>query len=143
MKTALLALVGALVLIQLIPPDRSNPPVEEEIDAPPAVQSILRRSCYDCHSHRTRWPWYAWLAPVSWLVAHDVEEAREHLNFSAWNRYDPAESREKLEELWEEVDEGEMPLWYYLPMHPEARLSAEDRSALQLWTEEAAAPDGD
>ncbi len=126
-------LVAVLGLIQLIPVERSNPAVEEEIQAPVVVQGILERACYDCHSHATRWPWYARVAPVSWLVAHDVDEGREHLNFSTWNRYDAKERAEKVEEIWEEVEEGEMPLWFYLPLHPEAELSESDHAALKAW----------
>jgi inorganic triphosphatase YgiF len=131
-KAGLVAL-AVLLLIQVIPVPRENPPVEEEVVAPPQVSQILRRSCYDCHSHETVWPWYAWVAPISWLVAYDVHEAREHLNFSAWNRYDAEKRRHKLKEVWEEVEEGEMPLGIYLPMHPEARLAQADREAIREW----------
>ena len=136
---ALGAAAGALALSQLVPVEWSNPPVEAEVPAPPAVREILERSCYDCHSHATRWPWYAWVAPASWLVVHDAHHAREHLNFSAWNRYDAKKRREKLDELWKEVEKGEMPLWYYLPLHPQARLSEADKAALRDW---ALAPTG-
>jgi len=128
-------LLAALVAIQLVPVAPENPPVETEVPAPEAVHAVLRRACYDCHSHETRWPWYARLAPVSWLVADDVSEAREHLNFSTWNRYDASERRELREEVWEEVEEGEMPLWFYTPLHPEARLSDADRATLRNWAE--------
>jgi mono/diheme cytochrome c family protein len=131
-KAGLIAL-AVLVLIQLVPVPRENPPVEEEVAAPSEVRQILRRSCYDCHSHETVWPWYSRIAPLSWLVAYDIREAREHLNFSTWNRYDDAKRRHKLEEAWEEVEEGEMPLWLYLPLHPEARLSQKDRDAIRAW----------
>jgi hypothetical protein len=124
------ALLGA----QLVPVDRTNPAVESEVPAPGPVREILRRSCYDCHSHETRWPWYARVAPVSWLIRHDVTHAQEHLNFSTWNRYDAEKQKEHLEEIAEEVEEGAMPLWYYLPLHPDARLSDADRSALVEWT---------
>jgi hypothetical protein len=130
-----LIVVALLLLAQLVPVDRGNPPVEEEVPAAPEVRRILQRSCYDCHSNQTRWPWYARVAPFSWLVAHDVDEAREHMNFSTWNRYDDEEREEKLEEAWEEVEEGEMPLWFYLPLHPEARLSERDRELLRAWAE--------
>lgn len=123
----------ALVLAQLIPVERTNPPVEEEVPASEEVRAVLRRSCYDCHSNESRWPWYAHVAPISWLVVHDVNEAREHMNFSTWNAYDAKKRRKKLEEVWEEVEEGEMPLWVYLPLHPEARLSDEDESLLRAW----------
>ena len=76
-----------LVGIQFIPVKMSNPPVEEEISASPEIKAILKRACYDCHSHETIWPGYSQVAPVSWLLAWDVAEGREELNFSTWNRY--------------------------------------------------------
>lgn len=123
----------AALAIQFVPVDRSNPPVETEAPAPPAVREVLRRACYDCHSNETRWPWYSRVAPVSWLVAHDVTEGRRELNFSTWNRLDAAKQVKALRETWEEVDEGEMPLRIYLPTHPEARLSDSDRALLRAW----------
>ena len=102
------------------------------------VRAVLERSCYDCHSHETRWPWYAWVAPTSWLLAWDVSEAREHLNFSTWNRYDAEKRRELLEEAWEEVEEGHMPLRIYLWLHPDAKLGDAERELLRDWSESAA-----
>lgn len=134
--TGLRVLAGAAILllaIQLVPVDRDAPPVEEEVPAPPAVREILRRSCYDCHSHETSWPWYSYLAPVSWYVAGDVHEAREHLNFSTWNDYDEDERIDLLEEIWEEVEDREMPLEVYLLLHPSADLSESDREAIHAW----------
>ena len=133
-------LFGLLILvlaIQLIPADRENPPSVETIAAPPAVEQILRRSCFDCHSYETQWPWYAYIAPASWLVAYDVHEARDHLNFSTWQIYDEDERIDNLEEMWEEVEEGNMPLWYYLPLHPEANLDDRERRLLHKWVLES------
>jgi len=127
-------LAVTLLVIQLIPINRTNPPVETEISAPPEVLSVLRRSCYDCHSNETVWPWYSRVAPVSWLVAGDVKEARHALNFSTWNRLGSEERREAVHEVWDEVSEGKMPLWFYLPLHPDARLSDGDRSVIQAWS---------
>lgn len=124
-----------LVAIQLVPVDRTNPAVEQEVPAPAAVHTVLKRACYDCHSNETVWPWYSRVAPVSWLVARDVREGREHLNFSTWNRLSPEDQAEALEETWEEVDEGAMPPWFYLPVHAEARLSPDDRGVLRSWLE--------
>jgi hypothetical protein len=135
-----LVLVGLFAAMQLVPLSRQNPPVEQDLGAPPAVDAILRRACYDCHSNETVWPWYAYVAPASFLVAHDVNEGREHLNLSTWNRLSPDQRREALEEMWEEVDEGNMPLPIYLPLHPEARLTDADRAALAAWVSGAAAP---
>lgn len=134
MRRALLFVVLALLAAQFVPVDRDNPPVLGEIETPPEVQAILERSCYDCHSNQTRWPWYSRVAPVSWLVASDVHEAREHLNFSAWDSYSGDKRREFREEIRENVEEGEMPLWFYLPMHPKARLDTADVKRISRWT---------
>lgn len=128
------ALVGLALAIQLVPVDRSNPPVTADLDAPPAVHAVLRASCYDCHSNETRWPWYSRVAPVSWLVAHDVEEARGRLNFSLWGTYEWKRQQRLAEEIWEEVEAGEMPLGVYLLAHADARLSDEDRAVLAAWS---------
>lgn len=132
-------LVATFIAIQFIPVHRSNPPIEADVGAPSEVKDVLERSCYDCHSNETRWPWYSRVAPISWLVAWDVREGREALNFSTWNRLSTHEQVEMLEESWEVVDEGEMPLWYYLPAHPEARIRAQDRAVLRAWAAEGTA----
>lgn len=133
-KIALVSLVVLLVVIQLIPVSRTNPTVEERVPAPDSVLAILERSCFDCHSHETHWPWYAHVAPASWLVASHVNEGREYLNFSTWNRYDAERRADKLEEIWDEVERGGMPLKVYLPLHPGARLSDRDRAVIHGWT---------
>jgi hypothetical protein len=129
----LLVAVVVLVVIQFIPVDKSNPPVEEEIVISPEVKVILKRACYDCHSNETIWPGYSRVAPVSWLLVWDVREGRKELNFSTWNRYSPKKRDKIIKEIWEEVEEGEMPPWFYLPLHPEARLSDNDRAVLRAW----------
>lgn len=132
-KLALGIVIGIVVVIQLIPADRSNPPVEEEISVSDDVRAVLRESCFDCHSNETRWPWYAYVAPVSWWVTGHVDHARGHVNFSTWNRYDAEERADKLEEIWEEVEEGAMPLPKYLWIHGEARLTEADMAILRAW----------
>ncbi|QQR74595.1 MAG: heme-binding domain-containing protein [Holophagales bacterium] len=142
-RTALVllgAVAAALVALQLLPVDRSNPPASETVSAPPAVMSILRRACFDCHSHETVWPSYSAVAPISFLVAHDVAEGREHLNFSAWDRYDEQDRAKLRRKAWKEAARGDMPLPIYLPLHSEARLSPADVEQLRLWAE--AAPSG-
>jgi hypothetical protein len=137
MKTNLVRIVLVVVIvlvgIQFIPVNRSNPPVEEEVPASPEVKAVLKRACYDCHSNETVWPGYSRVAPVSWLLAWDVREGREELNFSTWNRYNQKKRGKIIKEIWEEVQEGEMPPWFYLPLHPDARLSDSDRSMLRAW----------
>lgn len=136
-KWSIVALVLALVAIQLVPIDRTNPRVETEVPASTEVRSVLRRACYDCHSNETRWPWYTRIAPASWLIARDVSEGREELNFSTWDRLSAEDRAEAIRKSWETVDDGEMPPWFYLPLHPEARLSADDRALLRAWAASA------
>lgn len=130
-KISLFALIAIILGIQLIPVDRSNPPVVADLEAPVEVKLILKRSCYDCHSNEVNWPWYSYVAPISWLVAYDVEEGREELNFSEWQKYanDPA----MKEEIMEEVAEGEMPLSIYLTTHRNAAVSASELATLRQW----------
>ncbi|RMH04788.1 MAG: heme-binding protein [Planctomycetota bacterium] len=126
----LVLLLVAFVAIQFVPVECSNPPVVSDFDGPAEIAALLRRACYDCHSNETRWPWYARVAPVSWLLAEHVEDGRKHLNFSEW---DEDEAWENKEEIGEEVGEGEMPLKGYALLHAEARLSEEERAALLAW----------
>jgi mono/diheme cytochrome c family protein len=126
-----LALVA--VCIQFVPVRRSNPPVESDIAAPPEVKAILRASCYDCHSNETVWPWYSRVAPVSWLVGSDVSEGRSKVDFSTWNRYDPAAQARIMARLVREVGGGDMPPWYYTLKHSQARLGPAQRQVLEAW----------
>jgi hypothetical protein len=100
------------------------------------VQSILERSCFDCHSNRTRWPWYSNVAPASWLVARDVNEGRERLNFSEWGSYKQGKRVSRLEMMVAEVDKGEMPHKNYLLLHGEAALTEADKDTLCAWGEQ-------
>jgi len=127
----------AFLAFQLVPIDRENPPVESEVTAPEEVREVLARACYDCHSNESRWPWYGYIAPTSWLVAYDIDEARDHMNFSTWNQYDEDEQIDMIEEVWEEVEEGEMPPFFYTPLHPPAQLDENDRAVLREWSENA------
>jgi hypothetical protein len=134
---ALFIVVG---LIQLVPygRDHTNPPVvaEPAWDSP-ATRALAKRACFDCHSHDTVWPWYAAIAPVSWAVQHHVDDGREHLNFSRWDR-----PQKHADEMGEVVREGEMPMPMYLPLHPEARLTDGEKDALVRGLEKLAPPGG-
>ena len=127
----ILALIGAG--IQLVPVQRTNPPVDSALRAPPEVDAVLRRACYDCHSHETRWPWYSRVAPVSWFLARHVKHGRAELNFSDWPAFDFERQSLDMDEMWSEVKEGDMPLRSYLWLHPDARLSDEDKAVLRRW----------
>jgi len=111
-----------------------SPSVRFTIDAPSAVLAILRRACWDCHTNETKWPFYARLAPFSWLLAYDIHNARNHLNFSKWADADQSERRTDRENCWEQIESGAMPRWYYVyPMHMTARLSDADKVLLDRW----------
>ena len=125
---ALEVIAALFVLIQDVPygRDHTNPPVTQSVKWDSAeTEALAKRACYDCHSNETVWPWYSNVAPVSWLVQHDVEEAREHMNFSEFDR-----EQKHAHEAAEEVEEGEMPLPIYLPAHPEARLTEVETAQL-------------
>ncbi len=133
MKKILIVLIVLFIGIQFIPVNRSNPPITEEINAPSNIKAILRNSCYDCHSNSTEWPWYSYIAPVSFLVTGDVTEGRQHLNFSEWDMYDK-EKREKIfEEMIEEIERGKMPLPMYTITHPDAKINPLKTKTLQDW----------
>ena len=123
-----LGLLGAFVAIQLVPygRDHTNPPIagEPTWDAP-ATRALAKQACFDCHSNETEWPAYASIAPVSWLVQHDVDEGRAGLNFSEWTR-----PQKEAKEAAKEVREGEMPPAAYKLIHAHARLSAADLDRL-------------
>lgn len=125
---AIAALIGiglvAFVAIQFVPVERTNPPVVREPNwDSPQTRALMERACFDCHSNETKWPWYTKVAPVSWTIAHDVQEGRRELNYSDWH---PNEENESLEAILE----GEMPPRQYLLMHPEARLSDAEMQTL-------------
>jgi len=133
LKKILIALAVIAVAIQFIPVDRNNPPVTQEIDAPSNVLSILKTSCYDCHSNETNWPWYSYVAPVSFLVAGDVEKGRKRINFSEWDKYDEKKREKKISAMIEAVEAGGMPLPIYLITHSEAELDQEKIKILKGW----------
>ena len=140
LKRLVLVLAALAVLIQLVPKgrDHSNPPVtgEPEWDSP-ATRETFMTVCGDCHSNETRWPWYSHVAPVSWLVEHDVVDGRRHFNVSTWDV-----SQKHGDEAAHEYEEGEMPLWFYTPLHPEAKLDDADLALLKAWCEGEPAAEG-
>jgi hypothetical protein len=127
----LLAATAALGVAQAVPVSRTNPPVEASVEAPPEVMAILRRACWDCHSHETVWGWHTRIAPISWLAVHDVNEGREELNLSRWGAGKHADRAGR--KIAKEVQEGDMPPLLYVLAHPSAKLSDADRAALVAW----------
>ena len=135
-RNILMIIVAILVIIQFVPVNRENPPLDPAkdfiavsgIDAQSAT--LLKSACYDCHSNESKYPWYSYVAPVSFLVANHIEEGREELNFSEWADYTAKKKDHKLEEIGEALTEGWMPLKDYKLMHAEARLTDAQRQDL-------------
>lgn len=132
-KTVAMVAAG-IILIQLVPVERTNPPVTAELTASSQVMGVLEESCYDCHSNETRWPWYSKVAPIAWVISKHVREGRENLNFSDWQSMSDEDKADAMEEVWEVVEKGAMPLRGYLKWHPSAVLSSEDLSILEAWS---------
>jgi hypothetical protein len=143
MRRSLKLLLGfgaAFACSQAVRVKRINPPVRGDLTAPPPIQEVLREACYDCHSNQTRWPWYSALAPMSWLIQHDVMGGRRRLNFSDWSDYssDPETAAQKLREVAKSVANGDMAPRYYQVLHPRARVTREERALVARWaTDEA------
>jgi hypothetical protein len=141
-KLTAAVIIVAVIVIQFINrPDKSTTSeitpshITKVMNVPSNVESILKRSCYDCHSDHTVWPWYSSIAPVSWLVSDDVVKGRKKMNFSQWAKI-PASKREaRLNEICEEIKSDEMPLPPYLIMHSDAKLSQADKDILCQWVE--------
>lgn len=125
-------MVGSFVMMQVVIPVKANPPTHPAMSlraARPAqadAVAVLERSCRDCHSNETTWPWYSRVAPVSWLVAHDVNEGRAEFNMSEFGTWDAKKQQHKLEEACTQVKEGEMPMWIYTVQHSDAKLRPGD-----------------
>lgn len=135
----LLIIVIVVVVIQLFRPHFENPPEDAQqtmqaiVPVPQNVQAIFERSCYDCHSSRTRYPWYSKLAPASWLLSSDINEGRQELSFSVFGTYPKAKAAKKLKKMCDEVKGGDMPPWYYTPLHAGSKLSEADRQTVCTW----------
>jgi hypothetical protein len=146
MKVGRILIVGLVLVglgIQLAPNDL--PPVETDNPqdlirgglANGGIAQVIRTACYDCHSNETVYPWYSYVAPSSWLVAKDVREGREALNFSHWEGLDMLDKLALLDDMAIEVKEETMPMPIYTWLHSNAKLSEEQRIAIVEWAEEA------
>jgi hypothetical protein len=137
-----LGIVAALLAAQIVRPSRDAAPHDPAQDltrvlaVPGAVKGALDRACYDCHSQRTRWPWYAQISPISWVVARDVAAAREELDFSRFGGLEPSERSAALEAIGDATATERMPLPSYALLHASARLTAAERAAIAAWTEQ-------
>lgn len=140
LKTKIVAgIIGLLIIMQFFGIDKENPSYDAKNDfinmtnPPEEIAQIIKTSCYDCHSYHTEYPWYTSIAPLSWWIGDHIEEGREHFNLSEWGTYSEKKALHKLEEFYEEVEEGEMPLSSYTLIHGEASLSDEQVEKLVSW----------
>jgi len=139
MKKSFFGIILLVVIIQFFRIDKTNPVSDPGVDmfvvenVPDDVQTLLKTSCFECHSSSTRYPWYTNIAPVSWWVKHHIDEARDELNFEEWGTYSEKKKAHKLEEIEEMIEEKEMPLPSYLWIHDEAKLSKQEQKKLIIW----------
>lgn len=141
LKKVLVVLLVALVLLQFYRPEKNEAEYREvasfeaETQPSPEIKALLESKCYDCHSNKTEYPWYAEVAPISLLIADHVEEGNEHFNVSEWDQYDAKKRDHKLDELIEEVEAGEMPEKGYALIH--GGITEEEKTALIAWARKA------
>jgi hypothetical protein len=139
LRKALYILVPFFLVIQLFQPTKTNPTtdpartIQAAFSMQPTVTSALARACNDCHTNQTSWPWYSPVAPISWLVASDVNRGRKALNFSDWKSLNADKQQEMLPEICKEVSEREMPTEEYILMHPRAKLTSNEVKAICSW----------
>ncbi|HWY38718.1 MAG TPA: heme-binding domain-containing protein [Bacteroidia bacterium] len=144
-KKLLYILVVLLLGIQLIRPEKNEGEVygkddiSHAVNVPAEVKNILERSCNDCHSDRTNYPWYINIQPVGWWLNHHVEEGKNELNFSTFNTYKLRRKLHKLEDIAEQVKEGEMPMGSYTRMHKNAELNDAEKQVIINWALDARA----
>ena len=147
-KWVVIVFVVLFVIAQFVRPTMSNPVADparsigSHTQMTPEVASLVERSCADCHTTNTHWPWYSKIAPVSWYLANDVNEGRRHLSMSDWAAYDPKRAANKLDEMCEQVQQGEMPPSSYLLIHTDSKLSDSDKKVLCDWTAAERAREG-
>ena len=138
-KRVALAAVALAAGAQLVPVARDNPPAPAPhlvyATAPPVVRAVFDDSCKNCHSNQTVWPWYSYVAPFSWIVAHDVHAARRQMNFSEWAGYSEKKREERLNGICEQVVNGDMPEGKYALIHRRARITEDERTAICQWVE--------
>lgn len=139
LKKGLLILLVAFVVIQFIRPAKNQSAavsandISKHVEVPDNVAKVLTRSCYDCHSNNTSYPWYSNIQPVAWWLNDHVVEGKAELNFSEFGSYAPKKQAHKMEEVAEMLETDEMPLKSYTLIHGNAVLNAEEKAAVISW----------
>ena len=145
LKIFAILFIAVMIVLQFFRIDKANPPVvqaetlEASVAVPPDIGEIIGRSCNDCHSNQSIYPWYSNVQPVAWFVKNDIDDARRQMNFSIWNTYTPQKKSKKLEQICEQLEAKEMPLPSYLWIHRDSILSENDAKALCDWATQAKA----
>jgi len=149
-KSIIIGSIAFFILIQIIQPNRTNPPVvpsrslEAHVGVPPEVQAVLKRSCYDCHSSATVWPWYSYVAPVSWYIVHDVSTGRSHVNFQNWEaQINEQEGKEHLGLVCKLIRNGTMPPADYRVMHKGTDVSPAETATVCAWSQKVGTTEED
>ncbi|HAP36493.1 MAG TPA: cytochrome C [Bacteroidetes bacterium] len=140
------SIVGGIifVLMQFIQPNRTNPEIDQsktmqnELNIPADISALLDRGCNDCHSNQTKWPFYSYIAPASWLVSYDVMEGRKHFNMSEWGNYKLSKKATKLSGIYQAINDRSMPMPKYIPLHPEANFTDGERGQMAAWAQKEA-----
>ena len=143
-KTILLSVAIVFVIIQFIQPDRTmvknaeQKDINQVINMPDTIAAMLKQSCYNCHSNNTTYPWYTYVQPIGWYLSYHVQNGRQQLDLSEFDKYSIRKQATKIKEMASQVKEKEMPMSSYLWMHKEARLSDDQRMLLVTWLEHTA-----
>jgi len=105
-------------------------------NAPKEIETLIKTSCYDCHSNNTKYPWYNKIQPIAWFMQGHIKEGKEELNFSEFATYSKRKQKSKIKSILSQIKDDEMPLWSYSLIHRDAKLSAEDKKMLEEWLNE-------
>ena len=141
-KVASIVVGVVFVLIQFFQPSRTNPEIDQsitmqsELNIPAEISALLERGCKDCHSNQTSWPFYSYVAPVSWLVSSDVTEGRKKFNMSEWGKYKLSKKASRLSGIYQAVNDRAMPLPQYILLHPVANFTDAERNQLAAWAQQ-------
>ena len=141
-KKILLGILAIFVLIQFIRPTKNESTAATPDDifnhypASDSIKSLVKTTCYNCHSNNSVYPWYAEIQPIAWWLDHHIREGKGEINFSDFAAFDQKFKSHKMDEVMEKVKEEEMPLKSYLLTHPEARLTETQRVAIVKWADE-------
>ena len=132
-RVVIIVVIVLFLVIWIISPEKTNPQITSEIEISADAKTVMERSCYDCHSNKTSWPWYSYFPPGSFFVGNHVENGRSNMNFTEWDKYDSEKKLKLMDKIIEEIEEGKMPLESYLILHDDAKLSQDDIDLVKNW----------